>query len=77
MRILLQHVRTQLYFQRLGSWTSNPLEAFDFRHPQSAIDFARTHALPGVQLAIKVNGYDEEVISLPAHAEPLARRVRA
>ena len=69
MKILLQHVRTQLYLRRLGSWTPNPREAFDFRHSQSAIDFARDHALPGVQIVVKLNNLEDGgVFPIPARA---------
>jgi hypothetical protein len=61
MRILLQHVRTQLYLRSLGNWTLNPLEAFDFQHSQRAIDFARENGLTGVQIVVKFSDsqYDE------------------
>jgi len=69
MRILLQHIRTQLYLRKLGSWTPDPQEAFDFRHSQSAIDFTRQHDLRGVQIVVKLNDREhEEVFPLPKHA---------
>ena len=69
MKILLQHVRTQLYLRSLGNWTPNPGEACDFRHSQTAIDFARDHALPGVQIVIKLNSCeDDAVFPLPEHS---------
>lgn len=77
MKILLQHVRTQLYLRNLGSWTPNPREAFDFRHSQSAIDFTRDHDLRGVQIVVKLNGReDEEVFPIPAHAAPPHTRIQ-
>jgi hypothetical protein len=77
MRILLQHVRTQLYLRSLGNWTVSPLEAFDFRLSQSAIEFAREHDLPGVQIVIKVNGHEyEEVFPLPMRTTSPAHRAR-
>ena len=69
MKILLQHIRTQLYLRNLGSWTPNPREAFDFRHSQSAIDFTREHDLRGVQILVKLKSREcEEVFPLPARA---------
>ena len=66
MRILLQHVRTQLYLRSLGNWTMNPLEACDFQHSQRAIDFTREHGLTGVQIAVKFNdSHYDEVVPLP------------
>ena len=74
MRILLQHFRTQLYLRSLGSWTAEPLEAFDFRHSRRAIDFARTHALPGVQIVTSLDDRDQDqVLPLPAHAAARTR----
>ena len=66
MRILLQHVRTQLYLRSLGNWTMNPLEACNFQHSQRAIDFVNEHGLTGVQIAVKFSDsqYDE-VFPLP------------
>ena len=67
MKILLQHTRTQLYFRGLGDWTANPFEAFDFQHSQKAIDFAREHCIPGVQIAVKfVDSQFDEIFPLPA-----------
>ena len=71
MKILLQHIHTQVYLRDLGSWTPNPREAFDFRRSQSAIDFTREHDLRGVQIVIKLNGGKcEEVFPLPARVAP-------
>jgi len=77
MKILLQHVRTQLYLRRLGSWTANPREAFDFRHSQSAIDFTREHDLRGVQIVAKLKSREgEEILPLPERAAPSHTRTR-
>ena len=66
MKILLQHVRTQLYLRSLGNWTANHLEAHDFQHSQRAFDFAREHGLGGVQLAVKfVEPEFDEVFPVP------------
>jgi hypothetical protein len=71
MRILLQHCRTQLYLRGLGDWTANPYEAFDFQHSQKAIDFARSHKLSGVQIAVKFIDSDcDEVAPLPPLVQP-------
>lgn len=78
MKILLQHIRTQLYLRSLGNWTANPLEAHDFQHSQRAIDFAREHALHGVQIAVKfVESQFDEVFPLPGPAISTAPRLRA
>jgi len=67
MKIMLQHVRTQLYLRSLGNWTANPHDGLDFQHSQRAIDFAREHALSGVQIAVKfIDSQFDEVFPLPA-----------
>ena len=69
MRILLQHVRNQLYFRRMGVWTSNPHAAFDFEHTERAIQFAFTHSLQDVQLVVKFADAEcDQVVSMPEHA---------
>jgi len=66
MKMLLQHVRTQLYLRSLGNWTASPHEAHDFQHSQRAMDFAREHRLAGVQLAVKfVDSQFDEVFPIP------------
>lgn len=78
MKILLQHMRTQLYLRSLGNWTANPLEAFDFQHSQRAIDFAREHALNGVQIAVKfIDSQYDEVFPLPSPANVAVEQVRS
>ena len=78
MKILLQHVRTQLYVRSLGNWTANPLEAYDFQHSQRAIDFARDHGLTAVQIAVKfVDAQFDEVFPLPAVTTTAPQSARA
>lgn len=78
MKILLQHMRTQLYLRSLGNWTVNPFEAFDFQHSQRAIDFAREHALNGTQIAVKfTESQFDEVFPLPLPAKATTHQVRA
>jgi len=69
MRILLQHVRTQLFLKSLGNWTANPYEAFDFEHSQRAIEFADKNQLQGVQILVKfIDSQFDEAVPLPVHA---------
>ena len=78
MKILLQHVRTQLYVRSLGNWTASPLEAYDFQHSQRAIDFARDHGLTAVQIAVKfIDVQFDEVFPLPAAATTATQQARA
>lgn len=75
MKILLQHVRTQLYVRSLGNWTANPLEAYDFQHSQRAINFAREHTLNGVQIAVRfTDSQFDEVFPLPSATAATAQR---
>lgn len=72
MRILLQHIRTQLYLKSLGNWTANPYEAFDFEHSQRAIDFAGENKLQGVQILVKfIDSQFDEAVQLPSLPAPL------
>jgi hypothetical protein len=66
MRILLQHIRTQLYLESPGNWTANPLAARDFQHSQKSIDFAREFNIADVQIAVKfTDSQFDEVVPLP------------
>ena len=70
MKILLQHARTQLYLRSLGNWTANPREGCNFQHAQQAIDFARSHGIGGVQIAVNfLESQHDEVFPLPLMAE--------
>jgi hypothetical protein len=67
MRILLQHVRTQLYLRNPDDWTANPFESFDFQHSQRAIEFAREHNLSGVQIVVTfVDSQFDEIVPMPS-----------
>jgi hypothetical protein len=67
MKILLQHIRTQLFLKSLGNWTANPYEAQDFETSKRAIDFAQEHTLHGVQVLVKFDdSHLDEAVQLPA-----------
>jgi hypothetical protein len=66
MRILLQDVRTQLFLRDPDTWTADPFEALDFHHSLKALDYARDHHLPSVQIAVKfLDSHFDEVVALP------------
>jgi L-rhamnose isomerase len=66
MRIVLQHVRTQLYLLSPDTWTANPFEALDFQHSQTAIEYARQHDLDEVQISVTfADPQFNEVVALP------------
>jgi hypothetical protein len=52
MKILLQNLRTKLYFNLLGVWTDDPELAYDFRHSGRAVDYAHLNGLTDVQLVL-------------------------
>jgi hypothetical protein len=68
MKILLQHMRTNLYLRSLGSWTDNPEEAHDFKHSQRLLDFVQNNGLEGVQIAVKfLESQFDEVFPIPSN----------
>jgi hypothetical protein len=72
MKILLQHMGTNLYLRSLGSWTDNPEEAHDFKHSQRLLDFVYNNGLGGVQIAVKfLEGQFDEIFPIPP-SQPLA-----
>jgi hypothetical protein len=75
MKILLQHLKTNLYLRSLGCWTDNPEEAHDFKHSQRLLDFVHNNGLTGVQIAVKfMEQQFDEVFPIPArHHLQLAR----
>jgi len=75
MKILLQHMKTNLYLRSLGSWTDNPEEAHDFKHSKRLLDFVQNNGLEGVQIAVKFyEGQFDEIFPIPpAHMPALAR----
>ncbi len=77
MKILLQHVRTRLYFRGLGDWTANPFEAFDFQHSQKAIDLVHEQGMVGVQIAVKfIDSQFDETFPMPTAPAPMMAQAR-
>ena len=77
MKILLQNLRTKLYFNLLGVWTDKPSMAYDFRHSSRAMDYARLNGLTDVQLV--VNFEDPawaKVAPVPLPVAAVSRRAR-
>jgi hypothetical protein len=65
MKILLQDVRSGLYFCAEDVWTANPDTAFDFQHAKWLREFVAKHHLHEVQMVVKFNNPDTcEVVSL-------------
>jgi hypothetical protein len=62
MRILLQQKDTGLYFKNIESWTRSTAEAMDFLSSTAAIDFCVTNKLKGVQLVLKFEEHQYDIV---------------
>lgn len=62
MRILLQQKDTGLYFKDIDSWTRSTAEAMDFLSSTAAIDFCVTNKLKGVQLVLKFEEHQYDIV---------------
>jgi len=62
MRIFLQQKETGLYFKDIQSWTRTPSEAMDFLSSTAAIDFCVTNKLNGVQLVLKFEEHQYDIV---------------
>jgi len=69
MRILLQQKTTDRYFKDIESWTGNPSEAMDFVSSTAAIDFCLTNKIPNVQIVLKFEGEQYDIV-MPVHPGP-------
>ncbi|HOX56798.1 MAG TPA: hypothetical protein P5205_10215 [Candidatus Paceibacterota bacterium] len=56
MRTLLRNKLTGLYFQGPDKWTSDPVEALDFKMIDRAIKFIETWRLRDMELAFGFKG---------------------
>lgn len=52
MRIVLQHIKTALYFRSPGEWTKHVTEALDFSSSQKALNYIGQHHLEAVQVLV-------------------------
>jgi hypothetical protein len=77
MRILLQHVRSKLYFRSMGAWTVYPQWGFDFQSSQRAFEFAVNHGITDVQLIVQFPDGDDEIVPMPESQDSASDRVRA
>ncbi|HWW02618.1 MAG TPA: hypothetical protein VNZ64_23165 [Candidatus Acidoferrum sp.] len=62
MRILLQQKDTGLYFKDVGSWVRPSDEGMDFVSSTAAIDFCVTNKLSGVQLVLKFEEQQYDIV---------------
>jgi hypothetical protein len=63
MKILLQDMRTGLYFRSLDAWTNSIVDAHDFKFSEKAIAYAVEHHIPDVQIVMvfRESGHVETV----------------
>lgn len=71
MRILLQQIKTGLYFKDIGAWTREAVEAMDFLSSTSAIDFCMMNKISGIQLVLKFEEQRYDIV-LPVSPEKAA-----
>lgn len=69
MQIVLQDVKTSLYFKSPGVWTRDVAEALDFSSSQRALKFVRQHGLENVQVLV--------AFVEPAYVETVALQIPA
>jgi hypothetical protein len=62
MRILLQKIESGLYFKDLDSWTHSSTEAMDFFTSTRAIEFCMAHGVTGVQLVLKFEEHQYDIV---------------
>jgi hypothetical protein len=76
MRILVQQKDSGLYLKGLNAWVRESLDAEDFVNSSAAIDFCARERLADVQLVLKFEGEEYEIVlplqptSAPASAQP-------
>ncbi len=78
MRILLQQKETGLYFKDVGSWTRDTRDAMDFVSSTAAIEFCMVNRLPGVQLVLKFEEQQYDIVLPvvnPQDSVPEPRRI--
>ena len=65
MKVLLQHVRSRLYFCGGSDWTPHSHTAFDFQHATWLREFVAKHHIQEVQMVVKFDNPEQfEVVSL-------------
>ena len=68
MRILVQQRDSGLYLKDLNVWVRKSLEAADFVNSTAALDFCARQKLADVQLVLKFEGEQYEIV-LPCRPE--------
>ena len=72
MRIFLQQKDSGLYFKDIESWTHHFSEAMDFVSSMTAIDFCVANKIAGVQLVLKFDQQDHDIVMPVSNPASLA-----
>ncbi len=75
MKILLQHVRSGLFFCGGELWTANSETAFDFHHSRWLREFVAKHHLQDVQMVVKFE-YPDQFEVVPLQPPPVREWAR-
>lgn len=62
MRVLLQQKNNGLYVKADGVWTGNVVEANDFLSSSQAIDYCVVRRLSGLQLVLKFDEQNHDIV---------------
>jgi hypothetical protein len=78
MKIFLQNTGTKLYFCLPGVWTQDVKFAFNFRHSDRALEFARQNEMTSVQVVVKFpEGEWSKVAPVPVQVATVGRLANA
>ena len=67
MRIVLREIKTGMYLQDPGEWTTDLVQARTFKHSAEAMNMAREYGLQGLEVLLAF----EEPVSQQPFAIPL------
>ena len=62
MRILIQQKQTGLYFKDIANWTEQRSEAMEFVSSTAAIDFCLQNKLADVQMVLRFDEEQAEIV---------------
>jgi hypothetical protein len=74
MRIILQNKNTGLYFSDIDSWAKNASDAMDFVSSTAAIEFCVTNKLNEVQLVLKFEEQQYDIVMPLQYSRNLRQR---
>ena len=56
MKVILRNTANNLYVLDAASWTSDPLQAYDYQRADRALEAARSSGMKDLELMISLNG---------------------